>query len=253
VVIESTNQEVDTVNRLVQYERQARGEVRGRGVGVRANDEGRSWTLYEGDQVLVLETYRHDTFQRPLRNGTTGTVLVLEPNPDGARAVVRLDEGGLRVINVVAEANSQPLGLAYAVHANKFQGHEAKIVQVVPGPRALTTLESAYSTTSRATHEIHLYADRETHGPVPAESLALAWGAPAPKRTAHSRMAEAQLAAERSEPEQPAVELDWELVAEQWEHPETAKGFHERWNGQRQERQERQEHIIESNGRGLGD
>lgn len=271
VVIEATNHEVDTTNRLIQYDRQARGELRGKGFEVRANDEGRSWTIYEGDQVMLLETYRHDTYQRPLRNGKTGTVLALQRVGDGGRAVVRLDEGGLQVINLTAERDTQHLGLAYAVHANKFQGHEAKIVQVVPGSREMTSLESAYSTTSRAVNEIHVYADRQTHGPSPADSLALAWQAPDPKRMAMSQMeadpsrrqAEERaptgpsgppaprITVEHFEPSRLPAERDWELATEPWERRQEVQQLET--DRQTHQRRQEQRGIDGIGGLGIGD
>jgi hypothetical protein len=60
------------------------------------------------------------------------------------------------------------------------------VVLVVPGD-AVTSLESAYSSLSRGSEEIHVFADTTTHGPDPVSHLARRWAHPEPKRSATAR------------------------------------------------------------------
>jgi conjugative relaxase-like TrwC/TraI family protein len=187
IVADSTNKQIDDMNRFVQADRVRRGEVRDAGFVVHDVEQGRRWELCEGDQVIFLRS--HITKGHTVtRNGKEGTIKALDRKTGLARIDV-VGEKDERRVQLNADEHSQPVGLAYAQHAQKFQGHEVAIVQAVPG-MGQTDAHSAYSMATRSTHETHFYVDKETHGQDAEGNLAGAWEIPVEKRTAlhHLRM-----------------------------------------------------------------
>lgn len=195
-VIETSNYDVDTMNRFVQRDRIARGELSGRAFKVEDVEQGRRWLLHQGDQVIFLRSYRSYD-ENPIRNGTAGTILSL--NPDTGRAQIALGDR-VAVVDLQAAERTQPVGLAYAQHANKLQGGEVEMVQVMPGDVTTANANSGYSQLTRARHEAHVYLDRATLGDEPLQALASAWSVPYEKRSAtwHQRQARDQAIAARS-------------------------------------------------------
>jgi hypothetical protein len=92
-------------------------------------------------------------------------------------------------VRVDAHAHKQTLGLNYATHANRTQGAEFPIALVMPG-NGQTNANSGYSMVTRSTHETHVYADRETHGPNPLDALGKAWSERGIKQSALSALNE---------------------------------------------------------------
>ncbi len=179
IVIDSSNAQVDVANRFVQYQRLQRGEIIGAGVEVTSGDQGRTWRIYEGDQVVFLA--RHDERRGAITNGTNATVIKLDTTT--RVATLALDEGRTTTVVLDEHRGTQPVGLAYAQHVAKYQGGECAIVLGLPGHKAVSNANSGYSMVTRSTHETHLFIDAETHGPDPMGGLAQAW------RQAHSKVA----------------------------------------------------------------
>ncbi|NAZ73836.1 AAA family ATPase [Kineococcus sp. T13] len=184
-VIETSNQDVDTMNRFVQRDRMGRGEVGGNSYTVEDSEQGRRWTLREGDQVLFLRSY----FEKggvSIPNGTTATVMALQTEQGGERAFAHLmtDKGMLPPIWINKSEKTQALGLAYAQHAQKMQGGQAKMVQVLPSPQS--DQQRGYSTMTRSEEASHVYIDRESFGPQAKERLSEVWRTRVHKITALS-------------------------------------------------------------------
>ncbi|RBY87452.1 AAA family ATPase [Blastococcus sp. TF02A-26] len=178
-VIETSNHDVDTMNRFIQRDRLTRRELAGQGFEVEDVEQGRRWLIHRGDQVIFLRTYQGD--DAPIRNGTAGTVVGLDPAT--GRAQIALGDR-LATVWLQASEHRQPVGLAYAQHANKLQGGEVEMVQVMPGGIATANANSGYSQLTRARHEAHVYLDRDTLGDEPFDALARAWSVPYEKRSA---------------------------------------------------------------------
>jgi hypothetical protein len=182
---DTSNERVDTYNRLIQDDRLHRGEIGGAHLDYRSTNAGRHETLYAGDRVALVAGVE-DRGQR-VANGRKGTILRIDE--EHRRAVVALDDGKAVRIDVPVSAPMVPIRLCYAGHACRLQGAEAPVVLVVPGD-GTTSLESAYSSLSRGQEEIHVFADTTTHGPDPLAHLAERWAHPEPKRSATARARE---------------------------------------------------------------
>jgi ABC-type dipeptide/oligopeptide/nickel transport system ATPase subunit len=196
-IIETSNHEVDTMNRFVQRDRIARGEVTGPGFTVEDQEQSRRWTLHAGDQVIFLRSH-HERGQIPIRNGTTATVL--EINDVGVARLALPDRTA--VVWLEESAYAQPLGLAYAQHDQKMQGAEVEHVQVLPGDPTTATANKAYSQLTRAIGEAHVYVDREAFSDQPVEVLGLAWEQRDEKFTAQS-----VLARRRAQQQEPVIQV----------------------------------------------
>lgn len=190
VIVETSNQEVDAANLFIQSDRRARGEIKGDGLKVNDEEQGRSWTLHENDSILFLRSYLLGKKEGVIRNGTTG--VIQDINYRKNRATVKLEDGRTCWVMLKDHERNQPIGLAYAQHANKIQGAEVPIVQVMPGTQHTANANSAYSQLTRAMDEAHVYLDRDTHGEDPKEAIAESWAKRVEKRTALSRRREFQ-------------------------------------------------------------
>ena len=221
VVLDGSNREVDTVNRLLQRVREERGEIDGAGYDVRSTETGRRWTLHDEDRVIFLEPCEattwitvvppeprppryvkrdqfgplppppprepeHKQVPRKVRNGETGVIVEIDFEHD--LAVVAMDRGDVVTVALEGETARQPLGLAYGVHIAKYQGGQAPIVIALPSTRPIASQNSGYTQLTRAELEAHVIVDYETHGDKPIERLAEAWSEPRQKRTALSQL-----------------------------------------------------------------
>jgi hypothetical protein len=197
ITTDASNQKVDELNRWAQRDRRERGELTGEPLALRSRRGDREWVLYKGDSVLFLKP--HGRGRNKVVNGSTATVMNIDARTRNVR--LRLDDGRVTSVLMQTEAELQPIGLAYAQHANKMQGAEVKIALVAPGSPAVTNRFTAYSMLTRSTHETHVFADAETHGdqrssPEERESsveanLGEVWSEGTAKRTALSMMREA--------------------------------------------------------------
>jgi hypothetical protein len=183
VVIDATNRDIDTANRLIQYDRQGRFEVATVGFEVRATDENRTWVLHQGDQVIFLDNYWRPGHEK-VRNGLSGTITDLDT--ETGAALITLSDGREVSVALEAELDIQPVGLAYAMHASKIQGGEVAVVLALPGGERITSLNAGYSQLTRSVEEAHVYLDFETHGADPLATLAASWKTPVEKRSATS-------------------------------------------------------------------
>lgn len=181
MIIETSNQDVDTMNRMVQYDRKQRGEIGGEGVSVNDEESGRSWNLHKGDSVMFLRPFApHVKGQAPVRNGMTGQILDI--NHDKGFSYVKLEDKRIVRVPLREHEKTQPFGPNYAQTANKIQGAECEVVQVMPGTDHTATANSAYSQLTRAKGEAYVYLDRETHGEEPHQTLAESWAQRVDKR-----------------------------------------------------------------------
>jgi hypothetical protein len=200
IIVDTSNHDIDVANRFIQRDRLARGELREQGFEVHDVEQGRRWTIHEGDQVIFLDSYKRQ-FQEPIKNGSVGKVVGLDTQSGQARIEIERADGSreIRRVDLKADQYRQPVGLGYAVHANKFQGAEVSIVQVMPG-MGQTNANSAYSMVTRCLRECHIYLDKATHGLNPIKRIAEAWSQREQKQSAHSKMAEIrQRAKDRAE------------------------------------------------------
>ena len=183
IITDSSNRVVDEANRHIQRLRLSRGEVRAdRSIMVKADlgeDSDRRWKLHEGDLVILLAAVQ-DTAGNRIANGSTGRLVEVNVRCRGVK--IALDDG--REIHVDASA---AIGLAYAVHTQKFQGSEVPVLAYLPAAGTRTNQNTAYSSLTRCTEAAHVFADRETHGDDPQATLSKAWGKSPVKQTALSR------------------------------------------------------------------
>ncbi|MCZ2857441.1 AAA family ATPase [Blastococcus sp. VKM Ac-2987] len=184
-VIETSNHDVDTMNRFVQRDRIERNEVHPDGFRVEDTEQGRRWELHQGDQVIFLRSY-YERGVDPIRNGSTGLIRNIDRH---GNAVIDL---GTRTVSIgLQEAERvQPVGLAYAQHAAKLQGSEVEHVQVLPS-LITANANSGYSQVTRAKHQAHVYLSQEDAPEAdPVEALGQRWSTPAEKRSARSYLHE---------------------------------------------------------------
>jgi hypothetical protein len=196
IILDASNTDVDTANRRVQSYRLDKGEIGRHGFEVEATEEARRWTLHKGDSVLFLQPY--GSGKQRIANGTSGEIRQIHPRT--GKTLVDLGDGKLAMVQLEASADRQPLGLAYAVHTQKFQGGEVPVVLAVPGSAGITNKNTAYSTLSRCIDEVHVYADHETHGESPETTLASAWS------RSPAQVSARRLIGEAMEPERPNTE-----------------------------------------------
>ncbi|MBJ7610885.1 MAG: relaxase domain-containing protein, partial [Candidatus Dormibacteraeota bacterium] len=146
MVIDTTNAERDSANRIAQSKRLEAGEL---GSDVLELTNGRQ--LHVGDRVLFNEIHRLARGQR-VENGTPATVLSVEPK----QVALELQEpAGSRTVNVDAAA---PLELAYARHVYKAQGMTTEVANIAIGPQ--TSQQRLYVMASRSRESTHVHAVR---------------------------------------------------------------------------------------------
>ena len=191
IIIETTNEDVDTANRFIQHDQKARGELKGEGLEVNDDAQNRSWKLHENESVIFLRTYLPSRKEEPVKNGTRGRILELDERR--RRATVELEDQRKVWVKLHEHEQSQPMAPAGAQHANKIQGDEVEVVQVMPGTEHTANANSAYSQLTRARREAHVYLDRETHGDDPEQAVAESWAKRVEKRTSLSRLREREL------------------------------------------------------------
>ena len=153
VVLDTSNHEVDTVNRFIQRDRLNRGEIGHESVVCVDEHIDRRWELHEGDLIVLNDGVRIPG-KEPVKNGAIGTVTQIDPQL--GRVTVRFENGR---VETVPAAQALP---RYAVHIQKEQGGEAAIVLCVPG--RMTTREAAYTELTRGIEESHIYWSQESHG-----------------------------------------------------------------------------------------
>jgi hypothetical protein len=190
IIVDTSNHDIDVANRFVQRDRLSRGELREQGFEVHDVEQNRRWTIHEGDQVVFLDSYKR-RFQEPIKNGSVGRVVGLDAQSGQARIEIDRADGSreIRRVDLKTDQYRQPVGLAYATHANRIQGAEVSIVQVMPG-MGQTNANSAYSMVTRSMRETHVYAAKDLHGPDPIKTLGQAWSQREQKQSAHSKMQE---------------------------------------------------------------
>ncbi len=177
IILDTSNADVDELNRLIQLDRADRGELSGRGIRVRATDvQRREWTLFKGDEVMFLEP-TETPFGR-INNGTTGTITSLDHETNTAQVYIPSVKATVPVA-LRGTAGSQPLGLAYAQHAFKIQGGEIPIALIAPGSLKNTSLNAGYSVLTRAVQQARIYLNLVSHrdkdNPDPIAALGAAW------------------------------------------------------------------------------
>lgn len=178
-----SNRDLDYYNLAVQNNRLDRGEVGTDGFRVTATNADRSWMLRAGDPVVFLEGYGRGANR--VANGVGGVVREVDPLR-GTTVIDLAGEGRTVVVRLTAEAPTQPVGLAYAMHGAKFQGGEAHTFLVRPAAPEANDVNAIYSLVTRSTHETHLFLDRETHGEDAINNMARYLDTPLIKRSAQS-------------------------------------------------------------------
>ncbi|MCM3484190.1 AAA family ATPase [Kocuria rosea] len=188
LIIETTNKEVDTGNSFVQADRKARGELEGEGFKVSSDATGRSWRLYKDDSVIFLQGHARSGRQKPVKNGTTGEIIGISERRRIAK--VRLEDDRVVKVPIPENAYRQTIAPAYCQHANKIQGAEARIVDIMPGTDKTANANSAYSQLTRGIDESHVWLDYQTNGEEPKQAVAKSWARRANKHMAITLMKE---------------------------------------------------------------
>lgn len=179
VIVEGSNESLDTINRFCQNQRG--GELGANGFTVTELESGREWTLRRGDQVIFLRpVYERGT--APIRNGTAGTLQHID---DRGRARVQLEDGRTTTVRLSAQEWTQPIGLGYAVHVSKFQGSEVKQNIVLP-TRGLANGNNGYSQLTRGVDATHVFIAENEWDTDPVAELGAAWSTHDLPRTASS-------------------------------------------------------------------
>ena len=186
IVVDGANHVLDDLNRRIQRERIVMGEIAPRGIEVCATDEERSWSLHRSDLVVFRERVV-TAAEEVIRNGERGRVITVDHGHH--RITVALDSGRRVTVDLRAEAPTQPVVPAYAVHVTTFIGGEKPVVIASPSRHA--TRHSAYTTITRASEDLHVVIDRETFRKDPIEGLIREWSRTTDKRTAWSQLDDA--------------------------------------------------------------
>jgi hypothetical protein len=189
IIIDGSNHVLDDLNRRIQRERLVMEEISPRGLELHATDDDRRWSLHRGDRVVFRERVRTGD-EQAVRNGERGRIVTVDG--DRSRITVALDSGKRVTVDLHAEAHTQPVVPAYAVHVNVFQGNEAAVAIYSPGHHA--TRHSATTALTRAVEDLHVVIDRETYGDRPIDALIRDWSRVVDKRTAWSQLDDAERA-----------------------------------------------------------
>jgi conjugative relaxase-like TrwC/TraI family protein len=172
MVVDTTNEERDSINRIAQAKRLEAGEISHEALAL-AN--GRQ--IHAGDRVIFQEIHHFPDLPdapltRRVENGTVATVLSLDREAGGPRHLNDAERASMARASQLGEAQlllhepagdrrvtveaSAPLELAYARHVYKAQGMTVEVGQIATGPS--TTQERLYVMTSRAREGTHIHA-----------------------------------------------------------------------------------------------
>jgi len=188
IITDAPNVEIDRLNRLIQDKRREWGELGKDSLTLEATVDKRKESFHKGDLIAFTEGYEDSEHNVRVRNGTRGVVTRVAP----WGLVVRTNAHESVSVYLKGCNKTQPVRLAYAGHAVRTQGHEAKIGLVLPWLQT-TDRGSAYSMTTRVQDELHVFVhDRE--------ALAAKWKIHNAKATAEQRMSEADYEWEAPEP-----------------------------------------------------
>jgi conjugative relaxase-like TrwC/TraI family protein len=161
MVVDSSNEERDRLNRMAQQRRMAAGEL---GTEALELDNGREIRAH--DRVLFSAVYRPTgelgarRRARRVENGTAATVVGIDAS--AGTAIVRLHEPNrdrsTQVDRELVVPTTAPLELAYARHVYKAQGMTAEVADVATGLR--TRRNELYTMITRSRTGTRLHALR---------------------------------------------------------------------------------------------
>ncbi len=152
---DSSNDELDRLNKLAQDRRAAAGELGRR----RARLQDRPYDLAAGDEVILTGQLRQPGAER-VENGTRGVVQSVEERAN--RVVMRTDEPSPRDVEF-STREFRDVRLAYAQHVYKAQGLTTDRALVLTGGWQ-SDRERAYVALSRARERTDVYVSREDLG-----------------------------------------------------------------------------------------
>jgi ATP-dependent exoDNAse (exonuclease V) alpha subunit len=155
MLTDSSNDELDRLNKLAQDRRAAAGELGQR----RARLPDRPYDLAAGDEVILTGQLRPPGAER-LENGTRGLVQSVDDRRD--RVVLRTDEAPPRTVEF-STREFRDVRLAYAQHVYKAQGLTTDRALVLTGGWQ-SDRERAYVALSRARERTDVYVSREDLG-----------------------------------------------------------------------------------------
>ncbi len=169
LLTDTSNREVDWINRMIQERRIAAGELSGKPVAVRYEDPGdrsyvREEALHAGDIVKTTRTVWLSEAKEKVRNGEIGHVVATRG--DGSAALVKFGDRALWIGEGGIGATEHPrdaLRLAYMTHQQGGQGLTCDGIGGLLGGRS-TTLEGGYVQASRTRQHALLLADYDTLG-----------------------------------------------------------------------------------------
>ena len=155
MLTDSSNDELDRLNKLAQDRRAAAGELGYR----RARLPDRPYDLAAGDEVILTGQLRQPGEER-VENGTRGTVQSVDERSN--RVVMRTDEPQPRDV-AFSTREFRDVRLAYAQHVYKAQGLTTDRALVLTGGWQ-SDRERAYVALSRARERTDVYVSREDLG-----------------------------------------------------------------------------------------
>jgi conjugative relaxase-like TrwC/TraI family protein len=155
MLTDSSNDELDRLNKLAQDRRAAAGELGHR--RVRLPD--RPYDLAAGDEVILTGQLRQPGAER-VENGTRGVVQSVDERAN--RVVMRTDEPQPRDVEF-STRDFRDVRLAYAQHVYKAQGLTTDRALVLTGGWQ-SDRERAYVALSRARERTDVYVSREDLG-----------------------------------------------------------------------------------------
>jgi conjugative relaxase-like TrwC/TraI family protein len=155
MLTDSSNDELDRLNKLAQDRRAAAGELGHR----RARLPDRPYDLAAGDEVILTGQLRQPGAER-VENGTRGTVQSVDER--ASRVVMRTDEPQPRDV-AFSTREFRDVRLAYAQHVYKAQGLTTDRALVLTGGWQ-SDRERAYVALSRARERSDVYVSREDLG-----------------------------------------------------------------------------------------
>ncbi len=146
LIITGTRLEATVLNRMAQAERLAAGKLEPQSCSI-ANE-----TYHIGDRILFTK----NSAKLGVTNGSTGTLLSIEPMVKTPKLSIQLDTGEVVVVNTRTYDN---LLLGYAITTHKGQGETVNHAFILAGG-TMQDRELSYVQVSRARLKTHIYTDR---------------------------------------------------------------------------------------------
>lgn len=146
LIVGALNEDVQSLNKMAQLQRQSRGEL-GK-VGVEVN----GYTVFENDRVVFAKAQN----SLGLINGEGG--IVRSVNIRRNELTVKLDNGEMRSVPL---DRYKDVALGYAMTTNKAQGKTVENTYLFAGSNQMQSRELSYVQVSRARGQTHIFVTKE--------------------------------------------------------------------------------------------